>query len=286
MNRILGTTAPARRGWRTLSRAPWVRIGALVVVVVVLVVACLAPIFLKDATQQDVLLGVTPPGDGHPLGTDELGRDVFSLLLAGATTSVLGALAIAAGSMLIGVLIGTPAGYFGGRFDAVAMRWTDLMFSIPALLVAIVVSGVMGGGYILAIGVLIVLFSPGDTRVARSGALEQAHKPYVEAARVLGLSSTRILGRHVWPNVAPLSLANAFLNFAFALVALASLSFLGLGVGPGSPDWGRTLAESRTLLFDNPWAAIAPGLAIIITAASVNILGDWLAARSSVGSKR
>lgn len=286
MSRTIDRISPPRRGRRILPRAPWVRIGALVAVIVVFGVACLSPVFLKDATQQDVLLGVTPPGEGHLLGTDELGRDVFSLLLAGATTSVLGALAIAIGSMLIGVLVGTPAGYFGGRIDQVAMRWTDLMFSIPALLVAIVVSGVMGGGYILAIGVLIILFSPGDTRVARGGALEQANKPYVEAARVLGLSSPRILGRHVWPNVAPLSLANAFLNFAFALVALASLSFLGLGVGPGSADWGRTLAESRTLLFDNPWAAIAPGLAIIITASAVNILGDWLSVRSSAGSKR
>lgn len=261
-------------------RFSWGTAVAAALVALALLSALLAPLLLPGATDQDVLLGVRPPGDGHLLGTDELGRDVAKLLVAGSTTAVLGALAVAIGSMLVGLLLGVPSGFLGGWVDQIAMRWTDLMFSVPALLVAVVVAGVLGGGFVLAVVVLIVLFSPGDTRVSRAAAMEQAHLPYVEATRVMGLGTWTVMTRHVVPNVLPLALANAFLNFGFALVSLASLSFLGLGVGPGSPDWGRTLAESRTLLFDNPWAAIAPGLAIIITAAAVNILGDRLAARA------
>lgn len=258
---------------------------ALVVVTLAALAAVVAPFLLPGATDQDLFAGITAPGTGHLLGTDELGRDVLKLLIAGATTAVVGAALVAIGSLLLGNLIGLPSGYFGGATDQVAMRWTDLMFSLPALLVAIVVAGVMGGGYPLAVIVLVVLFSPGDTRVVRAAVLDQRHRPYVESARLLDLSAWRIMTRHIWPNIAPITLANAFLNFAFALVSLASLSFLGLGVEPGSPDWGRTLADNRTQLFANPWAALAPGLAIIVTAAAVNILGDWFYARFEARSR-
>lgn len=257
---------------------------AVAVALLVLAVAAVAALFggliLPDATAQDLATGITFPGPGHPLGTDELGRDVLSLLAAGAGTAVLGALAVSAGSMALGNLVGLPAGYLGGRADAVAMRWADLMLSLPALLVAIVVAGVMGGGFGLAIAVLVVLFAPTDARVVRGAVLEQRSRAYVEAARLQNLSSWRIMTRHVWPNIVPVALANAFLNFAYALVSLASLSFLGLGVAAGSPDWGRTLADNKGQLFANPWAAVAPGLAIIITAAAVTVVGDWLQERA------
>lgn len=261
------------------------RRGALVLVALaVLAVALGAALFgwliVPDATGQDLALGITYPGPGHPLGTDELGRDVLQLLAAGARTAVLGALAVSAGSMLLGNLIGLPAGYLGGWSDTVAMRWADLMLSVPALLVAIVVAGTLGGGFGLAVAVLIALFAPTDARVVRGAVLEQRAKPYVEAVRLQSLPPWRIMTRHVWPNVVPVALANAFLNFAYALVSLASLSFLGLGVATGSPDWGRTLADNKGQLFTNPWAAVAPGLAIIITAAAVNIVGDWLQERA------
>ncbi|GAA3210478.1 ABC transporter permease [Actinocorallia longicatena] len=253
---------------------------ALLVVAVALFCALFSWLIVPDATEQDLTLGITYPGPGHPLGTDDLGRDVLQLLIAGARTAVLGALAVSAGSMLIGNLTGLPAGYLGGWADGLAMRWADLMLSVPPLLVAIVVAGVMGGGYGLAIIVLIVLFSPTDARVVRGAVLEQRGRPYVEAARLQNLPAWRIMSRHVWPNIVPVALANTFLNFAYALVSLASLSFLGLGVPPGSPDWGRTLADNKSQLFANPWASVAPGLAIIITAAAVNVVGDWLQERA------
>jgi peptide/nickel transport system permease protein len=253
---------------------------ALAVVAVAVVAALFGWLLVPDATRQDLATGITYPGPGHPLGTDELGRDVLRLLVAGARTAVLGALAVSVGSMLLGNLIGLPAGYLGGWTDTAAMRWADLMLSVPALLVAIVVAGTMGGGFWLAVAVLIVLFAPTDARVVRGAVLEQRTRPYVEAARLQNLSRWRIMSRHVWPNIVPVALANTFLNFAYALVSLASLSFLGLGVAAGSPDWGRTLSDNKGQLFANPWAAVAPGLAIIITAAAVTVVGDWLQERA------
>jgi peptide/nickel transport system permease protein len=234
---------------------------------------------VPDATSQDLLRGIEPPSSEHLLGTDQLGRDVLALLVAGARTAVLGALAITVGSLIIGGAIGLAAGYLGGRVDAIAMRWVDLMFSVPALLVAIVVAGLFDGGLVLAVAVLAVLFSPNDARITRGAVLEQRHLPYVESLRLMDLSGWRIALGHVWPNASPIILAQSFLNFAFALVSLASLSFLGFGVDAGSPDWGRTLSDNRNQLFANPWASLAPTIAIIVSAAAVNLLGDWVHAR-------
>lgn len=259
---------------------------AAIVAFAALIAALFAPWIVPHATSQDVLGGIRKPGNGHLLGTDRLGRDVFQLLIAGARTTVLGALAIALGSMLLGNAIGLVAGYRGGIVDAVAMRWVDLMFSLPALLVAIVVAGLFDGGLVLAVIVLAVLFAPGDARIVRGAVMEQRHLPYVEASVLIDLPARRIALGHLWPNASPIILANTFLNFAFALVSLASLSFLGLGVNAGSPDWGRTLSDNKDQLFANPWAALAPALAIVVTAAAVNIVGDWSAERIDLSEVR
>ena len=249
---------------------------SLIIVVLGFTSAIFSSVIVPNAEQQNLLLGIQQPGWHHLLGTDELGRDVLSLLIAGSRTSVLGPLVIAIGSMVIGNIVGLLSGYFGGWVDSLAMRWVDVMFSLPALLVAIVVTGIAGSSYAVALIVLIVLFSPGDARVVRGAVLDQRHRPYIEAARLSNLSSKRIMTLHLWPNIAPIALANGFLDFAFALVSLASLSFLGLGVGPGSPDWGRTLSNNMGLLQSNAWAAAAPGIAIILMAAAMNVLGDWV----------
>jgi peptide/nickel transport system permease protein len=229
-----------------------------------------------DPNAQNLGLGLTTPGPAHPFGTDDVGRDVFSRVIAGARTAILGPIAIALGALVIGNALGLVAGYYGGLVDAAIMRWVDLMYSLPPLLVAIVVVGVLGGGYWRAVILLVVLTAPYDTRLVRGATLEQRPLPYVEAARTLGLGRRTIMVRHIWPNILPLVIANSFLNFAFSLVSLATLSFLSLGVGPGTPDWGRMLAESRQLIFENPAAALAPGGAIVLTAAAMNLIGDWL----------
>jgi peptide/nickel transport system permease protein len=261
----------ARRGF-----SPAVGFAILVLAAVVVCAAFGHWIAPRDPNEQDLLAGLTGPSREHLLGTDDLGRDIASRTIVGARTAIVGPLLIALGAMLIGNVLGLLAGYFGGLTDSVISRWVDLVYAMPALLVAIVVVGVLGGGYFLAVALLVILFSPVDSRIVRGATLDQRSRPYVEAARTLGLSNRRIMVAHIWPNVLPLALANAFLTFAFSIVSLTSLSFLGLGVGPATADWGRMLSDSRTLLFDVPAAALAPGIAIVATAASVNVIGDWL----------
>jgi peptide/nickel transport system permease protein len=143
------------------------------------------------------------------------------------------------------------------------------------------VVGIAGGGYAVAVALLVVFFSPSDTRIVRGEALRQRSLPYVEAARTLGLPRWRIVFRHLGPNVLPVVVAYVFLDFAFALVSLSGLSFLGIGIPPGTADWGLMLFENRSLVFSNPWAAVGPGIAIVLTAASMNLIGDWLYERLS-----
>jgi len=249
------------------------------VVFIALVVVCsifggsIAP---YAASAQDLGTGLAGPSSAHLLGTDDLGRDVLSRVIVGARTAVVGPIVVAVGAMAIGTALGLLAGYRGGWLGSLIMRWVDLMYAVPQLLIAIVVVGVLHGSYWVAVAVLIVLTSPGDTRIMRSGAVEQRGLPYAEAAKVNGLSGSSILFRHIWPSLMPLTVAQSFLNFATTIVNLAALSFLGLGVGPGAADWGRMLAEARTLIAGNPWAAIVPGICIAVTAASMNIIGDWL----------
>jgi peptide/nickel transport system permease protein len=231
------------------------------------------------ASQQHLLQALQQPGGGYALGTDDLGRDVLARVMAGARSTVLGPLLVAFGSMAIGNTLGLISGYYGGRIDRYVMRWVDFMWSIPALFVAIVVVGVFGGGYSLAVVVLIVLFAPFDTRLIRGATLTQRKLPYVDAARVLGVSSPAIMARHILPNVLPFTIANAFLNFAYAMLSLAGLTFLGLGAAPGAADWGRMLAEGRSYLYDNPAIVLAAGLMVVLTAVSVNLLGDYLLER-------
>ncbi|MDR2255114.1 MAG: ABC transporter permease [Arthrobacter sp.] len=264
---------------RRASAPLTVAISALIVLVVI-VCAVLHGVINPWAMEQDTQLGSVGIGVwGHALGTDQLGRDVLALLGAGALSAVAGPVVVAAGSLVIGLLLGGVAGYRGGLVDGVVSRYADLVLALPAILLAIVVAGVLGGGYWVTVLVLVVLFSPSDVRLVRGAVMEQMSRPYIESARVLGLSGPRILFRHVVPNVMPVMLANALLNVSFALVAISSLSFLGMGAAVGTADWGLQLADGRALLGSNPLASIAPGVAIVATATSVNLLGHWLADR-------
>jgi peptide/nickel transport system permease protein len=230
----------------------------------------------QDPNAQDLVTGLSKPSGAHWFGTDQLGRDIFSRVLVGARPALVGPIVVAAGSMLIGNMLGLLAGYRGGSVDGTIMRWVDFMYALPALLVIIVVAGALGGGYWLAVALLLVLTIPFDTRIVRGATLEQASLPYVEAARTLGLSQRRIMLFHIWPNVSPIAVANSFLVFASSLVALAGLSFLGLGAPPGTADWGLMVSEGQSLLFANPVGVLAPAVAIALVATSMNLIGDWI----------
>ena len=234
-----------------------------------------------DPAAQDLVHGLAGPSREHWLGTDNLGRDVFSRVVAGTLSAISGPAVVALGGMVIGGALGMIAGYLGGFLGGGILRSADLLQALPGLLVAIVVLGILGGGYWTAVGVLIFLSIPIDVRVVRAATLEQRHRTYVEAARAMGLPSWKIVLRHIWPNVLPIVVANTFVVFAAAIVALASLSFLGLGVPPGATNWGKMLAENRSLITTRPIIALAPAVALILTAVSANIVGDWLYERLS-----
>ncbi len=256
---------------------------AMVFVVLAVVCALLGPqIAPYPANQQQLLVGTVPPGGEHLAGTDLLGRDVLSRTIVGARTALVGPTVVAVGAFAVATVLGLLSGYLGGIIDSAVMRWVDFMFALPGPLIAIVIVGVAGGGFWTAVVVLVVLFTAPDTRIVRSAVLEQRPLPYIEAARTLGILKRRIMFLHILPNILPIVAAYVVLDFAFALVSLAGLSFLGLGVSPGTADWGRMLFENRTILFTNPLAALLPAAAIVVIAGSINIIGDWIYQRISV----
>ncbi|TCO60774.1 ABC transporter permease [Actinocrispum wychmicini] len=249
----------------------------------IVIVAAIAGSWLTpyDPGAQDLAASGMPPSGAHWLGTDDLGRDVLSRLIAGTANAVLGPVLVAIGVAVFSTAIGLFAGYVGGWVDSAIMRVIDLVYAVPPLLVAIVMVGVLGGGYPLAIVVLIVLGVPADARMVRSAVLAQRNLAYVESARTVGLKPARILFAHLLPNVLPTVVANFLLTFVGALVGLAALAFLGLGVGTGAPDWGRMLAENKGLLDVNPAAMAAPAAVITLVAAIVTLLGDRVYDRMS-----
>jgi peptide/nickel transport system permease protein len=187
--------------------------------------------------------------------------------------------------MVVGLLAGLVAAYRRGAVDWTISRIVDVLLALPSLLLAIVVAGVIGGGYWISVAVFVVLYAPYDIRLVRAAALARINDPFLEAARLLELSRTRILFRHLLPVIRGLVGANLFLNMSYALVSLSSLSFLGLGISPQAADWGRQLSDARNLMFSNPAAALAPGVAIILTAVALNLVGDWIAERSGVAEE-
>ncbi|MFD1933139.1 ABC transporter permease [Nonomuraea mangrovi] len=262
--------------------------SALAVLLLAALAALFGPLVAPyDPGAQNLDLGPTGPSAGHWLGTDELGRDIASRLLAGAGTALWGPVVGAVGTTVLGTALGLAAGYYRGWTDAILMRVTDLMIALPGLLVLVVLVGVVGGGYVWAVAALIVLSAPNDVRVIRSLVFAQRDLAYVEAARTLGLRSGRIMFRHILPNLAPTVLANLLLTFVAALVALSGLSFLGIGLPPGTPDWGLMIEENRRLLDLNPWASLAPAILITVAATAATLLGDGIFDRlSAKGTQR
>jgi peptide/nickel transport system ATP-binding protein len=250
-------------------------------ILIALLVCSLAPGLLEPADPgtihaTSVLVG---PSATYPLGTDALGRDVLSRMIDGAGGTVVGPLVLAVATLALGVPLALLAGFRGGATDATISRIVDVVYALPALLIAIVVVGVFGGGIWIAVAALTVLHVPQTVRLFRAALLQRRRLPYVEAAEVLGVPPWRIMGRHLLAPMLPLVRAVLFVRLTYGLVELSSLSFLGFGATPGSTNWGRMLAENRGLISVNPWAALAPGLALILVAVSFNLLGDWAGER-------
>ena len=225
----------------------------------------------------DVPARLQAPSLAHPLGTDQLGRDVLSMLMAGARTS----LAVALVAVGMGMGLGVPLGLWaaanrGSWLDEALMRGMDLVFAFPALVIAILITAVLGPSAfnaILAIGLFNV---PVFARVARGGALPLWQREFVLAARVAGKGAARISAEHILPNLAPLLIVQGTIQFSLGILAEAALSYIGLGAQPPTPSWGRMLAEAQTLVALAPHVAIFPGLAILLTVLGLNLAGDGL----------
>jgi peptide/nickel transport system permease protein len=270
------------RGLRATRRArpPVAVIIAMGLMLVVIVFALLGSLVEPmDPAQQHLTVGVTGPSSSYLFGTDEIGRDILSRTIAGTWSSLSGPLVLAFGQLAIGGGLGILAGYVGGWVDVLVARWVDLMWSLPGLLVTLIVIGTVGGGYWGAVGALIILNSANDVRIFRAAALEQRGLPYIEAARTLGLPRRRIMARHVGPNVLPLFVTNFFLDLANGLTAMAGLAYLGFALAPGSPNWGTMIEENRTILFDNPFGSLLPTAMVVVVAVSMNEIGNWLYTR-------
>lgn len=265
------------RSERPRRRPSWLVLLCLAFLAVFLLSAALGHLIApQQSIGQNLEVGLSSPSFDHILGTDNLGRDILHLLVRGALPALAGPALVAIGSALLGGTLGILSGFLGGWVDAITMRWVDVMYALPGLLVLIVVAGVAGGGARIAVALLILFNAPYTARIIRGATLEQRGLPYVEAARVLGVSRTRRMVSHIFPNVLPQLVATTFLQYATALLALSSLSFLGLGAAPGSADWGLMAADNRTLLFQNPASMLAPAALIVLAASSMNIVGDWL----------
>ena len=270
------SAAPPR--WRILSwRAMPLGVALpLVYVALVLLLTVFGQWLMPySPAAQDLYRIAAPPTAEHWLGTDDLGRDVLSRLIAGARTAIIGPLVVAVVGFIGSSLIGIYAGYSGGAVDNAIMRVVDFVIAMPSLLIAIVLVSVLGGGYWLAIAVLSLLNLPGDIRIVRGAALRERNLAYIEAARAIGVPRWRIMYYHILPNILALQASNFAINVAGSLVALAGLAFLGLGSELGTPEWGSMLADGQALLFSNAAAALAPAGAIVLLALSVNLVGDW-----------
>lgn len=233
----------------------------------------LAPYGINDVSIGDRLMG---PSAAHLFGTDELGRDVFSRVLVAARSSlVVGAVAVGI-SLGAGVPIGLLAGFYGRWVDASLMRLMDILFAFPAVLLAIVALVVLGPGITSAMIAIGIVYTPIFARITRGSVLTIKEEIFVRAARSLGASDRRILARHILPNILAPIIVQTSLSLAFAILSEAALSFLGLGVQPPDPSWGRMLADARGFIVDAPWMGVFPGLAILFVVMAFNFVGDGL----------
>ena len=253
-----------------------IKVG-LFIVVLAAAAAVLGPVLTPyDPASQTLAERLEAPSARHPFGLDELGRDILSRLVSGARISLLVGLAVVTVSSLIGMALGSIAGYFGGIVDDVISRVIDVLMAFPGILLAIALVAVLGPSLTNVVLALCVIGWVGYARLVRGQALRARELEYVQAARALGATSARVVIRHVLPTAFPSVIVQATLGMAGAIIAEASLSFLGLGVQPPTPSWGTMLDAGRSHLFDAPHLTIFPGVAIATLVLGFNFLGDGL----------
>ncbi|MFR9775725.1 ABC transporter permease [Micromonospora sp. MS34] len=265
-----------RRSLSALRHDPPAVAGTVILLVLVVVGVAgrwLAPAGINDI---DVAQMLQPPSWSHPFGTDELGRDVLSRVLIAARVSLeVGVISVGI-ALVAGVSLGLFAGYYRGWVDNVLMRGMDVLFAFPVLLLAVAIVAVLGPGLLTAMIAIGVVYTPIFARVTRASVLSVREQVFVRAAVSIGASDLRIMRRHVLPNVAAPLIVQTSLSLAFAILSEAALSFLGLGVQPPAPAWGRMLYDGRGFVTDAWWLGLFPGAAIFLTVLAFNLVGDAL----------
>ena len=262
----------SRRTWRHAN----LRVGALLVALVV-GLALLSYVWTPyPPAELDIPQKLQPPSAAHWLGTDSLGRDIVSLLIAGSRVSIaVGVIAVGIG-LVVGVALGLVAAVRRGWVEEIVMRLADFTFAFPALLSAIMLTAIYGPGLVTSIVAIGIFNIPVFARITRASALVVRSREFVTAARALGKGEWRITLEHVLPNIAAILIVQATIQFALAILAEAALSYLGLGTQPPTPSWGRMLNEAQLQLFRAPQLAVYPGVAIALTVLGLNLLGDGL----------
>ncbi len=252
-------------------------VAGFIIILAMVIVAVFAPLIATQAPEaQDLAARFQSPSATHFFGTDNFGRDIFSNVVYGARISLFIGLVATIISVIIGTIIGAVAGFFGGAVDNLMMRLVDIILSIPSLILAIAISAVLGTGIrnlILAVSLSSIT---NYARIVRASVLSVKEQEYVEAAKIGGASNFRLIFRHILPNCTGPIIVQATLGVGTAILQAASLSFIGLGVQPPTPEWGGMLSQGRSYIRDYPHMTIFPGLAIALTIFSLNLFGDGL----------
>ncbi len=267
---------PKKTFWRYFKKNK-LAVGGLAVIVITFLIAGSASLMAPhDPGKTDVSLKLQPPSSQHVLGTDQLGRDVFSRMLYGSRISLSVGFVAVAISILIGILVGALAGYYSGSVDSVLMRFVDIMICFPSFFLILTVVALLGPSLLKVMFVIGITSWMGTSRFVRAEFLSLRERDFVQAAQALGVRDLRIIFRHILPNALAPVFVTATLDVATAILVEAGLSFLGFGAQPPAPSWGNILTEGRTYIFDAWWLTIFPGLAILITVLSFNLLGEGL----------
>ena len=270
---------PGRQGFAQLRTLVW-RDKKALVGSVVLTIFLLSAIFgnvISPYDPSDMAFDMMePPSWSHPLGTDDLGRDLLSRIIVGTQVSLFVGISTVVIALIAGLILGVLAGYLGGWVDHVIMRYIDLQWAFPNFIIAVYLVAVFGTGLSNVIVAISLAFVDDFARIARGMVLSIKEEQYVAAARTVGVSDIRIMWRHILPNAAAPIIVQATVSISYAILGEASLSFLGLGVDASTPTWGLILADGRSFISRAWWLGIFPGLAIMLTVLSINFIGDTL----------
>lgn len=229
-----------------------------------------------DVYEMNTSIRSQAPSLTHFFGTDNFGRDVFSRAMVGARFTLLVSVSTVLLAAVISIILGLVCGYAGGMLDEIVMRVIDAINSFPSILIALVMVSVLDYGKLTIIPALVIIFIPSFTRIVRTGTLQYKNADFVLSNKVFGDSDLRILFVHILPNIYPLLLSSIVIGLSNAILAESSMSYLGLGIQPPIPSWGRMLKEAQDILFSTPWAAIAPGLMIVIMIVGLNCIGEGI----------